>query len=101
MSDRDAVLRDLWTLSTYLNIAGIGDNQKIFDDWYRTVRDARELIREQEPVEPTEMDVSPVRMEYSCGRCGGPVGVESATQGAEKYRHAYCPKCGKKVLWDG
>ena len=101
MSDKDAVLRDLWEISTYLYILGIGDNKKTFDGWCRAVRDAREMIREQEPVEPTEMDVSPVRMEYSCGRCGGLVGVESATQGDEQYRHAYCPKCGKKVLWDG
>ena len=59
------------------------------------------LIREQEPVSPSEMDVSPIRMEYYCGACGALVGVESACGDDEKFRHPFCPQCGKAVLWNG
>lgn len=101
MADRDAVLRDLSDISTYLYIAGIGDNKKTFDGWCRAVQDARELIKEQEPVAPKEMDVQPILMEYCCGACGYQVGVESAIRENVGYKYAYCPECGKKVLWDG
>lgn len=64
MSDRDAVLRDLSDISTYLYIAGIGDDKKIFDGWCQAVRDARELILEQEPRVMTLEEVKALGWDY-------------------------------------
>jgi DNA-directed RNA polymerase subunit RPC12/RpoP len=104
MADRDSALRGLAEISEYMkaraDVAGVGQVKDIFNGWYRAAEDARELLREQEPLAPEEMDVTPVSMKYYCGNCRCLVGFESAIHGAEKYRHVYCPKCGKKVEWD-
>ena len=65
------------------------------------IEDALALLREQAPVAPSEMDVSPILMEYRCGACRCLVGAESAIRNDVGFRHAYCPECGKKVLWHG
>ena len=91
-------------------IKGLEEAYKVIEDYvpgrYRGYSrlaccDALALLREQEPVEPSEMDVSPIRMEYYCGACRCLVGAESAIRNDVGFRHAYCPECGKKVLWHG
>jgi DNA-directed RNA polymerase subunit RPC12/RpoP len=67
----------------------------------QTLQAEKYLLREQAPVAPSEMDVSPILMEYRCGACRCLVGAESAIRNDVGFRHAYCPECGKKVLWHG
>lgn len=56
-------------------------------------RDALELLKAQEPIEPYKEtimdDFSCFAEVYYCGRCG-----EDVTE------CNYCPNCGKKVKWD-
>ena len=63
-------------------------------------REDREKARETEPVEPTDMDVTPVTMEYRCGACGHLVGYESAVPGEVGYKCQTCPECGREVKWN-
>jgi DNA-directed RNA polymerase subunit RPC12/RpoP len=63
-------------------------------------KDARELLKEQEPVEPTANDEA-IRVTYNCGECGYLVGFVSTIHNDMQYRAKYCPECGRKVLWHG
>ena len=75
--------------------------RELFDGWYRATVDAIALLKAQdpEPVEPTDMDVTPVTMEYRCGACGRLVGYESAVPGEAGYKYQACPECGRRVRW--
>lgn len=108
MGDNDAVIKGLKEIAEYMlakaDIAGIGKGKEVFDSYYRAAEDALTLLKAQnqaqDPVEPTDMDVTPVTMEYRCGACGRLVGYESAVPGVEGYKFRFCPECGKRVKWD-
>ena len=63
------------------------------------IADAISLLEAQEPIAPKAMDTAipagktAVRIikTYWCGECG-----EAVT----KFGNNFCPKCGRKVLWD-
>ena len=54
------------------------------------MRDALELLKEQEPVEPIRNDIG-IGYWHQCGACGAALGVD----------WKYCHNCGKAVKWDG
>ena len=54
------------------------------------MRDALELLKAQEPVEPIRNDIG-IGYWYQCGSCGAALGVD----------WKYCHNCGKAVKWDG
>ena len=102
-----ATFKGLEEIAEYMearaDVAGVGKVRELFDGWYRATVDAIALLKAQaqelDPVEPTDMDVTPVTMEYRCGACGRLVGYESAVQGVEEYKFRFCPECGKRVKW--
>ena len=53
------------------------------------MKDALELLKEQEPVEPVEKRNR--GFYYACGSCGKPLGIVLPS---------YCQYCGKAVKWD-
>lgn len=65
---------------------------------YALHRDALELLKAQEPVEPTKPDED--NMAY-CGVCGSPVGYEVLEpSGMDYVRYHYCTECGRAVKWE-
>ena len=72
------------------------DRDAMEEQWRR---EDREKDQDPEPVEPTDMDVTPVTMEYRCGACGRLVGYESAVPGEVGYKYQTCPECRRRVRW--
>ena len=69
-------------------------------------RKAYDMLKAQEPVEPTEPDEDNTRY---CGACGSPVGYDAfpITEQDEDesteiitIRLNYCPTCGRAVKWE-
>jgi len=63
------------------------------------LKDVLELLKEQEPVEPTAEDEA-IRVKYNCGVCGYLVGFVSTIHDDMQYRAKFCPECGRKVKWN-
>ena len=85
MIDREKVMADLRKFINYPEpLSG-------------TVKDALELLKEQEPIKPiAQGDDS-----YLCDNCGETVGWEELSlYGLDKVKYKYCPECGRKVQWD-
>lgn len=57
-------------------------------------KDARELLKEQEPIAPKLIKMYPHDI-YECGNC------KHKSVGSKDYKAKYCPECGKKVQWGG
>ena len=62
------------------------------DNEWDAVETALTLLREQEPIEPTEKDGW-----HYCGACGRSIDSDFADEEV----FMYCPNCGRKVKWDG
>jgi rubrerythrin len=92
MADRDKVIRavetcfDSW-IDKHRNMG------LVLDEVERMKRDALELLKEHEPVEPRKILPCITRPVggYVCGYCG--------IRFLEKNDY-YCPNCGRKVKWD-
>jgi len=92
MSDREKVLKGLECLITKempcegCPYYGRGNCSK------KIAKDARELLKEQEPVEPkAEPGLVNQILMYSCGHCGAIF---------LSRRQKYCDNCGRAVKWD-
>ena len=77
----------------------MGDNDAVIKGQEEIAEYMEARAQDQEPVEPTDMDVTPVTMEYRCGACGHLVGYESAVPGEVGYKYQTCPECGRRVKW--
>lgn len=80
-----------------------------FDDWrmyhsdaevQNIAKEAFELLKEQEPVEPTLIQDKAGIFTWACGSCGAYMyhiyeGIDKAKEYAK-----FCRKCGKAVKWD-
>lgn len=88
MTDREKVEEWARDFKAYV------DELDIARDDYRGIMeyidDALALLREQEPVKPIAEGKRPYRW-FRCGNCEEPL------YGPWNY----CPKCGRKVKWDG
>lgn len=85
MADRGKVMADLRKFINYPEpLSG-------------TVKDALELLKEQEPVKPVKTWNT-----YLCGNCNRSVYHEERQGCLVLYeeRYTYCPNCGRKVKWD-
>ena len=60
-------------------------------------RDALELLKEQEPIEP-KVDVD----QWRCGNCGHELEHQELLGENVLFheQYSYCPQCGKAVKWD-
>lgn len=56
-------------------------------------RDALELLKEQEPVKPKEVNMYPPG-QYACGFCG------HISVGSKDYHAKFCPECGRELKWE-
>lgn len=71
------------------------------------MRDAAELLKEQEPMEPGKFQ-GDTRTDYFCRNCTKTVGTllnEDAwsfhyNEDAWSFRYNFCPYCGREVKWD-
>ena len=63
------------------------------------VRDAVELLKEQEAVKPV-LDEQTGRI-WLCGKCGSYVGFEDNDPHDPNEFDKYCRECGRPVLWEG
>lgn len=63
------------------------------------VRDALEVLKEQEAVKPV-LDEQTGRI-WLCGKCGSYVGFEDNDPHDPNEYDKYCRKCGRPVLWEG
>lgn len=88
MADREKVLKGLECLITNETPCegcpynGSGHCMK------NIAKDARELLKEQEPISP---DYDPATLTWSCGNCG---------QAFDRCKNKFCRMCGRKVNWD-
>lgn len=67
---------------------------------YELMRDALELLKEQEAVAPVMVPHS-LGIAYNCGSCGTEIAVIRDTVSADYARNSvrYCQRCGKAVKW--
>ena len=63
------------------------------------MRDALELLKEQEAVKPV-LDEQTGRI-WLCGKCGSYVGFEDNDPHDPNEFDKYCRECGRPVLWEG
>ena len=106
MPDREKVIKGLECCRDLdLTDMGCPDACPYYDDsnecgcclYTPLMNDAIALLREQEPIAPTETEDG----DMLCGNCGETVGWEELSCGGismDKYK--YCPNCGRKVKWD-
>lgn len=65
------------------------------DPMMELLKDVRELLKEQEAVEPYQHDAV-----WLCGNCEKEVvGWDDDIDGKE-YRYPFCRKCGRSVKWE-
>ena len=94
MADREKVLKGLECLITNETPCegcpynGSGHCMK------NIAKDARELLKEQEPIAPKLIKMYPHDI-YECGNC------KHKSVGSKDYKAKYCPECGKELNWDG
>lgn len=57
------------------------------------------LLKEQEPVKPLR---KPELFDslYFCGKCSAKVGFQIRKDDSWRFKHNYCPNCGKEVKWE-
>ena len=105
MADREKVIKGLehCTSAKYpypCNGCAYCGNIDYTDPWscrIAVMRDALELLKEQEPVEP----ITSGQDDWACGNCGETVGWnELSCSGQDAVKHNYCPNCGKAVRWN-
>lgn len=63
-------------------------------DVERLCDDVLALLREQEPV-----TMKPFYFDYICSGCGSEIDGEFVDYSEEKIK--FCPKCGRRIAWDG
>ena len=94
MADREKVVKGLEYCTGNHLCSGCGyydpDNVRCQKD---LMRDALELLKEQEPVTPKEVSMYP-QNQYACGSCG------HVSIGTKDYHAKFCPACGRKVKWE-
>lgn len=89
MPDREKVIKGLEQTAARLQYGSL-DNVTL-GECEDAVFDALDLLREQEPAEPTKQHIEKPKVDqWYCGECGGWIGKT----------FAYCPWCGKAVKWD-
>lgn len=88
MADREKVIKGLELLKEFLG-DGLPGKNVVFNSYINIVNDAIELLKEQEPVEPT-LYYDTENAWYICGVC------KANIQFADKY----CHECGRPVKWD-
>lgn len=57
------------------------------------MRDARNLLKAQEPIAPKLIKMYPHDI-YECGNCG------HRSVGSKDYKAKYCPECGRELKWE-
>lgn len=77
------------------------DNHEYNECVEKLLRDALELLKEQEPVKPT------VRVDtWICSKCGHTLESQELIDDKENpqvlihEQYEYCPNCGRKVKWE-
>lgn len=99
MPDREKVIKDL---DECLRASCRGFRPRLScpynDDEWDIMRDALDLLKEQEAVKPYQFEDI-----WKCGNCGdGVVAYEElGVSGIEEVKFDYCPTCGRRVLWKG
>lgn len=100
MADRESIETHLRIIHTWASCA-LERNINFFEpahfrDICHWIDDAIELLKEQEAVEPYQLEDI-----WKCGRCGGIVAYEElGVSGIENIRFNYCPTCGRRVKWE-
>ena len=102
MADREKVIKALKLAASLVWNSNEGQCEIMDSDDALTVahaiRDALELLKDQEPVKPIEQGDD----SYVCDNCGEAVGWdEMECYGIGKIRCKYCPGCGRMVKWNG
>ncbi len=87
MTDREKVIAQL---TADMNIAKL-TGESLVHITRETVETALAMLREQEPVKPTEKDGW-----HYCGACGRSIDSDFADEEV----FLYCPNCGRKVKCD-
>lgn len=98
MTDKKIIAAELQHIQTYFEAKAdmsIGNGKMKLLSWANAVRDAQELLKEQEPVIPDKPEEV-----WLCGNCGEIVGWDDWIISTDDVRHKYCPGCGRKVKWD-
>ena len=95
MPDREKVIRAVETCFD----SWIDKHRNIGLDLHeveRLKREALEMLKEQEAVEPKLVDVNT----WTCGECGALIGWEEFAQsGLELVKYKFCTECGRAVKW--
>jgi len=87
MTDREKVIAQLTADMDIAKLTG----ESLVHTSRETVETALALLREQEPVKPTEKDGW-----HYCGACGRSIDSDFADEEV----FLYCPNCGRKVKLD-
>ena len=100
MTDKKIIAAEMQNIQTYFECKAdmsIGNGKMKLLSWANAVRDALELLKEQEPVEPS-VDVDT----YVCPNCGHRLEHQGKLGDNVIFdeRYNFCPACGKAVKWD-
>ena len=90
--DRNDIIARLETIAQGLETAYGYTQDAAHRDDARALREAVDLLKAQEPVEPVHEDerpISPLR----CGNCGAFVMITAG------YKAKYCFECGRGIRW--
>ena len=93
MTDREKVIEMLGKVSCFfksLLAVGWQCDADTYREYRESVNMAIALLKEQEPVRPTNTLDGNGHMWRDCGKCGGILPKNAQ----------YCPTCGRKVKWD-
>lgn len=104
MIDREKVIKGLeHCLEDGCSGCPYNENCDVFDNAFSgtLVKDALELLKEQEPVKPTvSVDT------WICSKCGHTLESQELIDDKENpqvlvhEQYEYCPCCGRKIKWD-
>lgn len=94
MTDKEKVIKGLVCCANFAGCAECPYDSLNAPECYQTCeRDALELLKEREPIEPKEVKLYPHTI-YACGGCG------HMSVGSNDYHAKFCPECGRGVKWD-
>lgn len=95
MPDRDKVIKGLEHCSEDgCNGCPYDQECELEDGFTALARDAVELLKEQEAIEPINSYGT-----FRCGNCSNIVGYNDGY--GRGYQNNFCSKCGKAVKWNG
>lgn len=92
MTDKKIIAAELQHIQTYFEAKAdmsIGNGKMKLLSWANAVRDAQELLKEQEPAQVIQREAMHMLF-WCCGSCGVAI-----TEGDK-----FCRMCGKAVRWD-